>query len=337
MRSGEQTEPNAHSIGNRHESLARRVCAWLARDTALGCSTVGKVKKVAVCVIGVLLLIGILLWIFGVIDDVYRWLVRYMQPPVWAATAAWLTLFVATGAFLYAREQVGIAKQARIDQEKHSSDALEQQAKLARESLEQQASNLREQIAEQARIAQKSLDEQARQAQVARDEMAQPNVVIYAEPLESDWQIQEIIIKNFGNTPAYAISVILDLPFQSLPNNLSNGENYDIPIPVEIPTLVPGQSWKTMWDSAEERLEKRRELRQYVIAQYTGGPPTGTDIDAEVETHMPRSRHNATVQYADSKGKIHQTRSFLDFNMLDGSIRPRTYGIHDIAKKYVKG
>jgi hypothetical protein len=209
------------------------------------------------------------------------------------------------------------------------------QAKLARESLEQQASNLREQIAEQARIAQQSLDEQARQAQLARDEIAQPNVIIFAEPLESDWQILEIIIRNFGNTPAYAVSVILDSPLQSLPNNISNGENYDIPIPVEIPTLVPGQQWTTIWDSAVERREKRRLLRTQVIQGYPGGPPTGTDIDTEIETLMPRSRHNATVQYADSKGKMHQTQSFSDFNMLDGSMRAKTYGIHDIAKKYV--
>ena len=73
-------------------------------------------------------------WIVGAIGSVYRWFVRYFQPEVWSAIAAWATLAVAVGAFLYARQQVYEAKQARIRQENQSRAALAQQAELSRQS-----------------------------------------------------------------------------------------------------------------------------------------------------------------------------------------------------------
>lgn len=326
--------------------LATKRAAISAARSMGWARTIFALVHLALCMLAILCLTGQL-------SATYAWLNRFFQPEVWSAVAAWVTVGIAAGAFVYAKRQVQEARHSRVSQEKHARESLDQQALLAqrslgrqrwdsREALRQQrmesSAALRQQeraIDEQRRIAQESSDEQARQAQLTRDEMAQPNVMIFAEPNPADWQILEIIIKNFGNTPAYGVSVILDSPLQSLPNNISNGENYDIPIPVTIPVLAPGQQWTTVWDSAVERHRKRRVLRHKLIQNYPGGPPSGTDIDAEVETFMPRSRHTATVQYTDSKGKIHHTKSFLDFNMLDGSMRAKTYGIHDIAKKYV--
>lgn len=284
----------------------------------------------------------------GTIDDVYRWLVRYFRPEVWSAIAAWLTLAVALGAFLYAKQQVQEARSTRISQENQARDSLEQQAKLSRDALDhqadlsrqsltQQAEMLQKQIAEQARIAQESLDEQAKQAQLTRDEIAQPNVVMYTEPCAVDWQIQEIVIKNFGSTPAFRITPIVDSPLQSLPNDDDpNVDARDIPMPVEIPILAPNQAWTTMWDDATERKERRTELRREIIQGFPGGPPTGTDIDALVNQRMPRSKHTGKVQYYDAKGNVYTTQSILDFDLLDGTTRLRSYGIHDIAKKYVQ-
>jgi hypothetical protein len=78
--------------------------------------------------------------------------------------ATWVTAAIAVGAFVYAKRQVSEARRA----------------------CEQQARHFR-----------KTLDHDAKQAQRTRDEMAQPNVVMYAEPNPDDWQLLEVVIKNF--------------------------------------------------------------------------------------------------------------------------------------------
>jgi hypothetical protein len=309
---------------------------------------VGKIKTAVIVAAALLVLVVVVLWIAGTIDDVYRWLVRYFQPEVWSAIATWLTLAVAVGAFLYAKQQVAEARRTRVSQEnqarealtqqaKLSRDALEQQADLSRESLDKQAEMLREQIAQQAEIAQKSLDEQANQAQKTRDEVAQPNVVMYAEPNPVDWQQLEVVIKNFGNTPAYDVAPTIEPPLQSLPNNLSNEEYYTIPIPPIIPVLAPGQEWRTFWDDAVERNEHEGKIR-YDLAQIPQFQATGLDLEPEIASRMPASYHTGSVSYQDGKTppKAYTTRSILDFHMLKGAMRMKTFGIHDIAKKYVE-
>jgi multidrug efflux pump subunit AcrA (membrane-fusion protein) len=343
---------------------------------------VGRYKKwlIGAAVIAALA-VGVLA-ITGTLGSVYRWMVRYFQPEVWSAIAAWFTFAIAVGAFLYAKQQVYQAKQARKDQEKQSGDALKLQAKLARESNEhqaelarksleqqaelsrksseqqaelarvaneQQAKMLREQITQQADIAQKALDEQARiaqesandqakEAQKTRDEMAQPNVIMYVEPNAADWQIQDLVIKNFGKTPAYQVSPIVDTPLQSLPGDDDSDRDFSIvPLPIVIPILAPGQAWTTVWDDATERRGRRVELRREIILGFPGGPPTGTDIDALVSRRMPDSQHTGRVQYFDAKGRAYVTESILNFDLLDGSTRLKTYGIHDIGKKIIEG
>ncbi|MCT7656829.1 hypothetical protein [Mycobacterium deserti] len=185
---------------------------------------------------------------------------------------------------------------------------------------------------QQVAKAQEQIDEARR----TREEQAQPNVVMYAEPNAVDWQLLEVVIKNFGTTPAYDIVPIVDPPLQSLPNMISDGKNYEIPIPVSIPILAPGQEWRTFWDSAVERREKERDIQAEIIGSWQGGPPTGTDFAPLVSERMPKAKHNVKVQYWDSQKKMHVTLGFLDFDMLKGSIRPKHYGVHDIAKKYVE-
>jgi hypothetical protein len=184
---------------------------------------------------------------------------------------------------------------------------------------------------EQVAKAQEQIDEARR----TREEQAQPNVVMYAEPNEIDWQLLEVVIKNFGTTPAYEIVPIIDPPLESSPNLVSGEANYVVPIPTSIAILAPGQEWRTFWDSAVERRELERDIEAQVIASFPGGPPTGTDLRPLVAERMPKSKHNVEVQYWDSQKKLHVTPGFLDFDMLKGSMRPKHYGIHDIAKKYV--
>jgi hypothetical protein len=272
---------------------------------------------------GALTGLGVLgvLSVTGWLDDTYAWLERFFQPGVWEAMATWVTAAIAGGAFVYAKRQVQEAKQARIAQENQSRASFEQQAELSREALNQQAAQFRKQMAAQAKIAQKALDHDAEQAQRTRDEMAQPNVVMYPEPNPTDWQILEVVIKNFGDTPAYSIVPSIEPPLQTLPNNPSNGELYEIPIPPLIPILAPGQEWRTFWDSAVERRQKEREIRDEIIGNWPGGPPTGTDFAPLVAERMPRTQHTGNVTYWDSRGNSYETNAILDFEMLKGSMR----------------
>lgn len=295
------------------------------------------------------------LCLLGQLEPVYSSLVRFLQPGVWSAMAGWATVGVALGAFVYAKRQVHEARQSRLSQEKHARESLDQQAELSKKSLRRQmwdsrealrqqrlesGAALRQQeraIDEQRQIAQESLNEQARQAQLTRDEMAQPNVVMYAEPNLNDWQNLEIVIKNFGSTPAYDVVPIIDPPLQSLPNNLTNGEFYTIPLPATIPILAPNQEWRTFWDDAVERKEYEDDIRVDILRTDPSASGTGVDLTLRIAERMPRALHTGSVRFSDRNGRIQTNDSVLDFNMLKGSMRMRTYGLRDIAKKYVKG
>lgn len=289
--------------------------------------------------VAILLVLGVVaaLDMTGKLGAVYRWMVHYMPPEVWSALAAWVAVAVGIETIVvagrYAKQQVEKAQDqvheaqgARLAQERQAQEALATQVRLANEAL----------IA-QAKLNQQTLDHDAEQAQRTRDEMAQPNVVMYAEPNADDWQLLEVVIKNFGSTPAFDIVPIVDPPLQSLPNLISGEEFYEIPVPPSIPILAPGQEWRTFWDSAVERLQKERELKEEIIAEFPGGPPTGTDFAPLVAERMPRAQHTGKVQYWDSRKNVYVTPTILDFNMLKGSMRAEHYGIHDIAKKLIKG
>jgi hypothetical protein len=71
---------------------------------------------------------------------------------------------------------------------------------------------------------------QVKLARETREEIAQPNVVLYTEPSSATMQILEIVLKNFGSTPAYNVKVTVNPPIKARPN--SPGEDVvDIPFP----------------------------------------------------------------------------------------------------------
>ncbi|GJP28819.1 hypothetical protein NJB18091_15660 [Mycobacterium marinum] len=167
---------------------------------------------------------------------------------------------------------------------------------------------------------------QVKVARETREEQAQPNVVLYTEPNPADWQILEIVIKNFGTTPAYDINISITPQLQATPDLHSGGKIVDVPVPARIPILAPGQSWKTVWDTATDRkdhmIDLDRKLREEKIST------------EEYEAQIPRSRHTATVNYTDSKRiKRYETDAELDFNMLDGTTRVDIQTMHDLTKK----
>jgi hypothetical protein len=192
----------------------------------------------------------------------------------WAAIAAWATVLIAGGTVVvtgrYARKQV----------------------EQAREQIGQ---------AEQARI------EQAADALALRQEQAQPNVVAYMEPDKDHWGFCDLVVRNFGLTPAYDIKLAFTPRLDVAPfDRLDTGDRIThLEYPHEIPMLVPGQDWRTHWDDATSRNETAAQLA---------------------------SKFRATVAYRDSHGRDLSTEAVLDWAPLNAKVTVETKNLHDLAK-----
>ncbi|MFV1364100.1 hypothetical protein AAHH97_11750, partial [Mycolicibacterium elephantis] len=69
---------------------------------------------------------------------------------------------------------------------------------------------------------------QVREARRTREERAQPNVVIYTELNPSVKQFIEIVVRNFGVTPAYNVKIAIDPPLKATPNLVSGDQLADV-------------------------------------------------------------------------------------------------------------
>ncbi|MFH5230907.1 hypothetical protein [Antrihabitans spumae] len=230
------------------------------------------------------------------LGDVGRWLSERLGAPsadAWAAMAGWTTALIALVTVIvagkYAKRQVEEAKKAVIE------------AQAARIEQQQQAQTA---LAEQARLAQETLDHDAREAQKTREEQSQPNVVIFAESNPAIWQALEVVVKNFGTTPAYNIRIEFDTKPQVSPTAEAGSTITDLWLPTEIPILAPWQEWRALWDYAPKRF-RHPELAD---------------------------RHEATVKYTDANNQTHTTTGVLDWNVLRGVDRLVINTIHDVAK-----
>lgn len=80
-------------------------------------------------------------------------------------------------------------------------------------------------------VAGRYASQQVKVARETRDEQAQPNVVLFTEPNPEVPQVLEIVLKNFGATPAYDVKIIVNSKITSTPN-LETGEKLaDVQIP----------------------------------------------------------------------------------------------------------
>jgi len=113
----------------------------------------------------------------------------------------------------------------------------------------------------------------SRQYQRARGEAAeltQPQVAMFMEPSASDWHLIELVVKNFGRTPAYGIRFeFANPPTVGKYENSYEDQYVDIMplnLPAEIPYLAPTQEWRIVWDSALDR----RELGEAIASRFHG-------------------------------------------------------------------
>jgi hypothetical protein len=104
------------------------------------------------------------------------------------------------------------------------------------------------------------------EARRTRERVAQPDVVVYIERDPQNWHYMDLVIKNFGQTPAYNIRLTLP-PLEVVPwENSVTGERVTaLWVPESIAVLAPGQEWRTSWDSGIEREEYEGELKTQFV------------------------------------------------------------------------
>jgi hypothetical protein len=143
---------------------------------------------------------------------------------------------------------------------------------------------------------------QVREARRLRAEQAQPYVAVYLEPTLAAPQMVDIVIRNFGTTAAYEVRVEINPPPQRAPREQEPPEA--VWIPGEILTLVPGQEWRTFWDSGPRRNASALPHRHEVTVRCRGGT---------------RKKQLPEVKYV------------LDWGAFLGRRYIETHGIHDVA------
>ncbi|MCV7359540.1 hypothetical protein [Mycolicibacterium fluoranthenivorans] len=186
---------------------------------------------------------------------------------------------------------------------------------------------------------------QVREARRTREEQAQPNVVLYAEPNPSTKQFLEIVVKNFGTTPAYNVKTIVNPPIKATPNNFSKGKLVQVIIP-EFPILAPGQEWRTGWDftrarnrhnkkwapligKSESELTDEEKFTIQAQMNYSGETYSYEQVIADMT--LP-STHDIDVFYQDSQKREYTTTAVLDSELYKDTTWVDIKTVHNLVK-----
>lgn len=159
---------------------------------------------------------------------------------------------------------------------------------------------------------------QYQRAKQQTEELMQPNVAMFMEPAANDWHLVELVVKNFGRTPAYAIRFdFANPPTVAKYENVYDDRYVDIVplnLPAEIPYLAPGQEWRIVWDSALDR----RELGESIASRFDGAI---TYYDTPGTEKKKRGRHKF------------RTSAVLDWSTLHPVDRLELLTTHDLARQ----
>ncbi len=284
----------------------------------------------------------------GRLRPTWEWL-HHVSPEGWSAAAAWVAVAVGLATVLvggrYAKQQVDRAQgqiqeaqAARLAQEKQSQTALETQIRLASEA-----------ISAQAEINQQTLKHDADEAQRVRREQAQPNVVLYSEPNPIVKQYIEIVVKNFGSTPAYDVRIEIDPPLKSTPNNISGVKPYEIPVP-RFPFLAPGQEWRTGWDHSPTRKNHQKKWQSFkdkikaepnqttsLEIQYLQTKAYTNLSPSEIASEMLLPTiHAVDIFYQSGDGNELKSAAALDYDVYSGTTWVDIKTIHDLTRTLEK-
>lgn len=163
-----------------------------------------------------------------------------------------------------------------------------------------------------------------RQFQSARQEtedVSQPNVAMFMEPSAADWHLVELVVKNFGQKPAYGIQLEFASPPTVPRYESADADNYvdivPLKLPAEIPYLAPAQEWRTVWDSALDR----KQLGESIGSRFAG---------AVTYYDQPKPARQGKAK---TKRRQYRTPAVLDWGTLHPVERLELLTTHDLARQ----
>ncbi|NKG19808.1 hypothetical protein [Paeniglutamicibacter terrestris] len=131
---------------------------------------------------------------------------------------------------------------------------------------------------------------------------AEPFVVAHMEQGAAAY-VQDFVIKNYGQTPAYDV-VVKSNPSLMRSASATGSEVELVAIPKIIPYLAPGQEWRTLWDVVHSRVKN----------------PALTEA------------HDVTVSFKGTDGTDLKSTAILDWGLMKSKRFLQIYGMHDLAK-----
>jgi hypothetical protein len=170
-------------------------------------------------------------------------------------------------------------------------------------------------------IALISIGQHNRRNRRLASEETRPHVGMFMEPHAADWHVIELVVRNFGKTPAYDISFTFPQPPTVAEyENATDGyaDVVELQLPKLLPTLAPGQEWRTVWDSALDRTE----LGEGIESRFPG---TVTFYD---RVEKPRG-----WKFWQRGRRPLQTKVVLDWASLPPVQRIELMTNHDLAKR----
>jgi hypothetical protein len=162
---------------------------------------------------------------------------------------------------------------------------------------------------------------QFQSAKLESEDLSQPNVAMFMEPSASDWHLVELVVKNFGQRPAYGIQLEFASPPTVPRYESADADNYvdivPLKLPAEIPYLAPSQEWRTVWDSALDR----KALGELIGSRFAG---------AVTFYDQPRSSRQGKTK---TKPHQYRTPAVLDWATLHPVERLELLTNHDLARQ----
>jgi hypothetical protein len=154
-----------------------------------------------------------------------------------------------------------------------------------------------------------------------RTEQTRPHVGMFMEPHAADWHVIELVVRNFGQTPAYDIKFkFAHPPTVAEYENATDGyaDVVELKLPKVLTTLAPGQEWRTVWDSALDRAE----LGEGIESRFTG-----------TMAYYDRPDEPRGWKFWQRERRPIETKVVLDWDALPPVQRIELMTTHDLAKR----
>jgi hypothetical protein len=164
-------------------------------------------------------------------------------------------------------------------------------------------------------------NQQIRRSHRLQTEQTGPHIGMFMEPHAADWHMIELVVRNFGQTPAYDVQFTFEHPPTVAEyENATDGyaDVVELRLPSQLTTLAPGQEWRTVWDSALDRAE----LGEGIESRFTG-----------TVTYYDRAEALRGWKFWRRERQPRETKVVLDWDTLPPVQRIELMTTHDLAKR----